>query len=96
MDDVVNEEIVEKNLEVIRTVLSEGNVDIWAAWGKLIKKRVFLKECLESIMEIADTYHCKWYTIGETTKDGHPRHPLYLNGGCEMVKFDISKYLQKI
>jgi len=96
MHDTMNKDIVEKNLEYIREVFSEGNVDIWAAWGKLIEKRTFLKECLDSIAKLANTYHCKWYTIGNTTKDGHPRHPLYLNGECEMVNFDISEYLPKI
>lgn len=96
MHDTMDKEIVENNLKYIKEIISTGNVDVWAAWGKLIEKRAYLKGCLSQIAELAYTYHCKWYTIGETTKDGHPRHPLYLNGQCELVDFDIAGYLKKL
>lgn len=95
MHEHMNENIVEKNLEHIKSVLSVGNADIWAAWGNLIEKREYLKECLMKIVDIADTYNCNWYTMGTLTKGEHPRHPLYLNGKCKKEKFDIHDYLKK-
>lgn len=92
----MNKEIMQKNLEYIKEVLSIENLDIWAAWGNLIEKRRYLKECLKSIAQIADTYQCHWYTMGELTKDGHPRHPLYLSKECCKKKFVVSDYLNKL
>lgn len=92
----VNEEIVKSNLEHIKAVLSGGNCDIWAAWGNNISSRKYLKRCLEQIVEIADLHSCKWYMIGDITKEGNPRHPLYLNKQCDKKKFGIHEYLEKM
>lgn len=48
-----------------------GCCDIWAAWRNFIDTRKYLKGCLEWIVDVADKYDCKWYTIGELTKKGH-------------------------
>lgn len=92
MHETVDKNIMKENLEYIESILSNGNCDIWAAWGALIKARLYLKDCLQQIVDIADTYNCSWYTIGEKTKEGHPHHPLYLNKQCSMERFDIHEY----
>ena len=44
--------------------------------------------------EIADKYNCTWYRIGNTTKAGHPRHPLFVSKiEKEMKDFDVHMYL---
>lgn len=96
MHTEMDKKIVEKNLEYIRQLLSEGNRDIWAAWGNLIEKRSYLRECLASIAEIAEANQCNWYIMGKTTKEGHPRHPLYLKKECEKNEFSISAYLKTL
>lgn len=96
MHKEMDTDIVRKNFEIIETILSIGNCDIWAAWGNQIKTRKYLKECLEEIVGIADSCDCKWYTIGEVTKEGHPHHPLYLGKKCCMEKFDVHTYLQSL
>ena len=96
MHKTMDETIVKQNLEIIESVLSAGDCDIWAAWGNLIQTRKYLKECLSQIVEIADSYNCKWHTIGEITKAGHPHHPLYLSKQCKMNEFNIHIYLQNM
>lgn len=89
-----DEAIIRQNLHNIKKVLSSGNCDIWAAWGTLIETRIYLKGCLQQIVEVASTYNCEWYTIGKKSKKGHPHHPLYLNKQSKMEKFDVQEYLK--
>ncbi len=96
MHEVMDEDIVEKNLEYITQVLATTECDIWVAWGNLIKTRKYLKDCLERIIKIADTYQCNWYTIGQRTKEGHPHHPLYLKRECKTEPFDIHQYIKML
>ena len=96
MHDEMNEQIVQINLEFIESILKSGASNIWAAWGNLIEKRTYLKNCLEGIVNLAGTYNCAWYNCGETTKEGHPRHPLYLGGGSKLKEFDIAEYCKNI
>lgn len=92
----MDEQLVKENIEAIRSVLEVGYCDIWAAWGTLIKSRTYLKDCLLQIADLANTYNCKWYTIGNKTKEGHPHHPLYLSKNSTMEVFDIQEYLNKM
>jgi len=98
MHDKMDEEIVSKNLQIIEDVLAVGNCDVWAAWGEIIKtsKKEYLKKCLEEIVRIADKYQVTWYTIGQETKDGHPRHPLYLKEDSCKKTFDVHTYLKRL
>lgn len=96
MHTSIDEAIVKENFENIEKILSTGTCDIWAAWGTLIKTRRYLKDCLLQIVEIADKYDCKWFTIGEKSKEGHPHHPLYLRKACGMEKFDVYKYIESM
>lgn len=93
---VRDDTIVKENLEHIEKLISTGSCDIWAAWGTLVKTRKYLKECLLQIADIADKYDCKWFTIGEKTKEGHPHHPLYLSKKCGMESFDVYEYIKSI
>lgn len=96
MHKQMDEGIVKQNLENIEKILSSGNCDIWAAWGTIIKKRPYLKDCLQQIIKLADTYNCKWYSIGKKSKEGHPHHPLYLSKQSCMEEFDMQEYLAKM
>lgn len=96
MHKEMDETIAIENLKYIEKILSTGNCDIWAAWGTIIKTRSYLKECLEQIVKVADTYNCKWYTFGNKSKDGHPHHPLYLKKNSTMDDFDIHRYLKDL
>lgn len=96
MHETMDVEIVKKNMEFIETVLSKGNCDIWAAWGNLIETRNYLKDCLELIVKMANSYNCKWFTIGERSKAGHPHHPLYLDADSKKEDFDANAYVHTL
>ena len=47
------------------------------------------------VQELADKYDCTWYRIGNTTKAGHPRHPLFVSKSEKsMEHFDVHTYLR--
>lgn len=94
MDEEVDPEKIRKNLESIETILKKGEFTVWAAWGNLVTKRSYLKECVREIVRITDQYPCKWVTIGETNKSGHPKHPLYIPQTAKEKEFDVHKYLE--
>ena len=94
LHEEMDKQIVKKNLELIISLLKNGDYDIWAAWGVVIETKDYLKECLRQIVDIADTYNCNWYTIGGRTKSGHPRHPSRLSGESCMEAFDVHTYLK--
>ena len=83
-------EIHRINIDYIKQYLSY-DCDIVAAWGELINKRPFLKECLKDIYEQIPSK--SWLCFGQTKK-GHPRHPLYLKNNTSLVPFDIHAYLK--
>ena len=95
LDNELNIEYHKENLRQIETIFSQGNHDIWAAWGTLIQKRAYLKSCLEGIVKIAERYNCKWYSMGEPTKEGHPHHPLYLKKNLSLEPIDINGYMSE-
>lgn len=87
-------------------ILRQGNIDafkytlglsdhptVWAAWGTMIEKRLYLTGLLQEFAAAAEPYHPEWVTFGARSKKGHPHHPLYLpqNAGADM--FDIQTYL---
>lgn len=81
------------NLRIIASVFAQNKPTVWAAWGNLIEKRAYMKECLKDIYFTTKNLNLKWKTLGETTKSGHPRHPLYLKYDTKFQDFNIEKYL---
>lgn len=81
----------EKNLTYIGNFLKAyKNCDCWAAWGTLIEKRPYLKECLRDILDRIGKVN--WISIGNISKKGHPHHPLYVKLNTLQESFDIQKY----
>lgn len=94
MDKIYNEQSAAINFQQINELLvSYEGADIWAAWGTLIGKREYLKDCLSQINSIASVYNCNWVSFGKTSKYGHPHHPLYLKNDSPKEVFNISTYL---
>lgn len=96
LHDCIDEHLVCENLLQIARIMEKFNPDIWAAWGTLINERSFLPNCLIEIVELASRYKNKWLYGGALTKNGHPRHPLYLSRNTVLEKFDIEEYLKKL
>jgi len=90
------QKLVEKNIAAIQQEL--GNVSqptILAAWGASIEKRGYLVESLKQIVQSTAAQGAVWKHIG-LTKDGHARHPLYVEGSTKLSDFDVETYIQTL
>lgn len=72
-------EIHRQNLDIIESALKKyNNPTILLAYGNSIIKRKYFKECLKDILSLFTKYTTSFIHLGELTKMGHPRHPLYV------------------
>jgi hypothetical protein len=86
--------ISNENLVQIDKIFNEYNPTIWAAWGTNIKIRPYLINCLHEIVALANKHQCNWVECGNSSKEGHPHHPLYLSKTCIGSAFDLKSYLK--
>ena len=97
MEKTCNEKLHKENLEAFRYVLSIGeNPTVWAAWGTIIEKRDYLKDCLKDMIAAGEAYGASWVCAGKCSKKGHPHHPLYLRKDEIIRPFPVTEYLEKI
>lgn len=97
MEETCNWELHKQNMEAFRYVLSiSENPGVWAAWGTIIEKRPYLRQCLLDMLEIGDAYGANWYCAGKVSKKGHPHHPLYLRKDEKIRPFDTETYLYSL
>lgn len=97
MERVCNSLLHRENMEAFRYVLSLSQAPaIWAAWGAIIEKRGYLKDCVRDMLSIGREYGAHWYCAGAITKKGHPHHPLYLRKDEKLRPFDVEAYLGSI
>ena len=97
MEETCNWELHRQNMEAFRYVLSiSENPGVWAAWGTIIEKRPYLRQCLLDMLEIGDAYGANWYCAGKGSKKGHPHHPLYLRKDEKIRPFDTETYLYSL
>ncbi len=91
-----NAKLHEENLKAFEYILknTEGTPSIWAAWGTIIEKRVYLPSLIKDFCDISKKYSSKWYKCGALSKKGHPHHPLYLKADTPKEFFDIDSYLE--
>lgn len=94
MEKVCNWALHKENLEAFRYVLSIGeNPTVWAAWGTIIEKRPYLKDCLKDMISAGEEYGARWVCAGKCSKKGHPHHPLYLRKDEMIRPFPVTAYL---
>ena len=102
MDPEFNSPMHEENMQAFEYILSsygEGlRPAVWAAWGTIIEKRPYLKECVKDMIKRGERFGAKWYTAGARSKaKGHPHHPLYLKKDSPTELFeDILNYLDSL
>ena len=97
MEKVCNPLLHRENMEAFRYVLSlSDSPAIWAAWGAVIEKRGYLKDCVRDMLDIGRKYGAQWCCAGAITKKGHPHHPLYLRKDEKLRPFDVEHYLGSI
>ena len=94
MEKTCNLQLHKENLEAFRYVLSIGtNPTVWAAWGTIIEKRAYLKDCVRDMIKAGEEVGAKWVCAGKCSKKGHPHHPLYLRKDEIIRPFDVAAYL---
>ena len=97
MEKTCNLLLHRENLEAFRYVLSIGHhPTVWAAWGTIIEKRDYLKDCLRDMIAAGEAYGANWVCAGKCSKKGHPHHPLYLRKDEKIRPFPVAEYLQEI
>jgi hypothetical protein len=100
MDQALNPTLHRENMAAFRYVLDQVGQGytpaIWAAWGTIIEKRPYLKDCVRDMVALGQSYHAQWLCAGKRSKKGHPHHPLYLRKD-ELVKpFPVEEYLDTL
>ena len=93
--------LVEKNVAAIQKELANvAKPTILAAWGTLIEKKEYLRECLRKIVQLPAAQSAEWKHFGDLTKEGHPWHLsriwTHVQGDSELSKFDIEKYVKSL
>lgn len=98
MDRLFNRRLHEENMKAFRYVLehSGNNPVVWAAWGAIIEKREYLKECLADMINIGNEYGARWVRTGKLSVKGHPHHPLYLKKDSVLESFGIESYIKML
>ena len=100
MDVSLNEKLHRENMRAFEYILKnvgEGvSPAIWAAWGTIIEKRPYLRDCVLDMVEIGQRYGANWLSAGKRSVKGHPHHPLYLRKDVPTETFDIAEYLEVI
>ena len=76
----------ENTLRIRQAAAQYPDCDVLLAYGNLIEKRPYLKECLQEILQ--GLQGKKVLVIG-TTKLGHPVHPLYQKDDSKFIEFSI-------
>lgn len=83
--------LLENNLSVLKAVEKSYYIEkIWAAWGNIIDTRFYLGDALYDIQENLESE--QWAYRGTLTKQGNPRHPLFMKSGEEFKWFPVADY----
>ena len=89
--------VTDKNLKYISEILEKyEKPTILAAWSEKIVIRDYLKNCLKEIFEKTEMHNVNWIKLGEFTKTGHPRHPLYASYLLALTSIDIESYIKRL
>lgn len=98
MDKEINEALHYENMRAFRWVLERSGErpSVWAAWGTIVEKRDYLKNCLRDMTAIGNEFGAKWFMTGKPSIKGHPHHPLYLKKDSVLEAFDMTEYFEKM
>ena len=98
MEKECNALLHKENLEAFRYVLEHAGDSpaVWAAWGTIVEKRPYLKDCLCDMVAEANRFSASWFHAGKPSVKGHPHHPLYLKKDSPLQPFDMLAYLNRL
>lgn len=69
----------------------EEPLNIWIAFGNLVDRRKYMKECMLDLMEVFEAHNINYWCAG-VNDSGNPKHPLYLKKDLVLQPFDIQGY----
>ena len=96
LDKELNIELHKENLRHIGSLIKGKSLPvILLAFGNIIDKRSYLKQCFADIVSVIQPSNPLWKHLGELTKAGNPRHPLY-HANDAILDFDIESYLNRM
>lgn len=81
------------NMRSIAAFADGRTLNVWAAWGTLIRKRKYLPQLLMDIVALPELANVQWLSRGPKSKAGHPHHPLYVRADALLDAFEVSAYL---
>ena len=94
LDNEIDHDLRLTNIGVlIKSIKHLGINTIWIAYGDLIESREYLPFCMLSLYTSLSHLNLNWKIIGEPTKKGHPRHPLYKSTESKFIDFEMEKYV---
>lgn len=99
MEKELNRHLHEENMKAFEYILSisEDTPAIWAAWGTIIEKRKYLRDCVLDMISLGEKYNASWFTAGARSRaKGHPHHPLYLKKDSSLDPFDVLEYCNSL
>lgn len=84
-----------ENERHIAKLIDGRPLTLLAAWGGLVESRTYLLPLLSDICTLTSAAGCTWVSLGDPTKHGHPRHPLYVRADTPLQSFDAVSYLTR-
>lgn len=98
MEREFNAALHRENMKAFEYVMSlSSSPAVWAAWGTIILKRDYLKDCVRDMIAIGEKHNARWFTAGARSKNGsHPHHPLYLRKDSPLDPFDVVEYMNSL
>lgn len=96
LDKEINHNLRLANIGLIERSIKHLRIDtVWVAYGDLIESREYLSFCMANLYASLKHLNLKWKIIGEPTRKGHPRHPLYKSTKNPFIDFDMEKYVEE-
>lgn len=92
LDREYRPELKDQNERHIASIIGDRRLTLLAAWGGLIALRPYLPTLIKDIIRLTSVAACDWVSLGDPTKEGHPRHPLYVRTGTSLQIFSMDRY----
>lgn len=87
-----DEALAQSNLLHIRNISQDySDSDVLLAYGNLISKRKYLKNCLEEILSLLNDGCRRSIKVIKLTKDGNPAHLLYQSKTSILVDYECKR-----
>ena len=95
LDREYHQDLKAENERHIGSMIDDRALTLLAAWGGLIALRPYLPSLLKGIIQLTSAAGCGWVSLGDPTKEGHPRHPLYVRADTALQIFSVDRYLER-